>query len=401
ALFSTSGLRPEPVTVNTKVIVVGSEFLYHLLYTWDEEFHEIFKVRADFRHVMELAGSCQNAYMEWVAKLCKEEGLVHFDRSGLGRLIEYGARRAGDREKILASYTEIADMVREACYWARTEGGALVSARHVERALKNRVFRANRIEQEIQELAVQGTILVDIEGKKVGQVNSLAVLDVGGYTFGRPCRVTASVGMGQSGIINIERESHLSGNIHDKGMLILAGYLRNRYGQDKPLALSASLCFEQSYSGVEGDSASCAELYALISRLSNIPLRQDVGVTGSVNQWGDVQAVGAVNEKIEGFFDICRAKGLTGCQGVMIPASNVRNLVLREDVVQAVGEGQFHLYPVESIDDGLAILTGIRVGSAEEEGTVNQVADTRLRELALALKEFAGGESKASWAEKH
>lgn len=401
ALFSTSGLKPEPVNVDTKVIVLGSEFLYHLLYNWDEEFSEIFKVRADFCRVMELGGSHLDAYGGWVAKLCREEGLVHFDRSGLERLIQFGARQAGDREKMLASYMEIADMVREAAYWARKDGGKLVSSRHVEQALKDRTFRANRIEQEIQELVDKGIILVDIVGKRVGQVNSLSTLDIGGYTFGRPCRVTASAAMGQAGIINIERESHLSGSIHDKGVLILAGYLRNRYGQDKPLALSASLCFEQSYSWVEGDSASSAELYALVSRLANIPVRQDIGVTGSINQWGEVQAIGAVNEKIEGFFDACRGRGLTGYQGVMIPASNVHNLILREDVVRAVAEGQFHVYPVRTIDEGLEILTGIKFGALDEYGTVNQAADGRLKELALGLKEFGGGEGQKLISNQH
>jgi ATP-dependent Lon protease len=336
ALFSASGLKPEPVEINTKVIVVGSPFLYQLLYTWDEEFRAIFKVRADFRDAMELEQGHLFVYAQWVAKLCREEGLPHLDRGAIERLAEFGARQAGDREKVTASYPEVADLVREAAYWARIDKEQIVSGRHIERALKERVFHSNRIEEEIRELIAKGTLLIDIEGEKVGQVNGLSVLDIGGYMFGRPARVTASVAMGQAGIINIERESRLSGSIHDKGVLILSGYLRNRYGQDKPLALSASLCFEQSYTGVEGDSASSAELYALLSRLSDISLRQDIAVTGSVNQWGEVQAIGGVNEKIEGFYDVCRAKGLTGKQGVMIPAANVRNLILRDDLVEAV-----------------------------------------------------------------
>ncbi|HTN72687.1 MAG TPA: ATP-binding protein, partial [Methylomirabilota bacterium] len=264
ALFSASGLKPEPVKVNTKVIVLGSSFLYHLLYTWDDEFHEMFKVRADFNPVMKRDQEHQLAYAQWVGNLCNEEGLPHFDQGGIERLIEFGARQAGDREKVLASYAEIADLVREAAFWARKEDRQLVSAQDVERALQSRVFRANRIEEDIREMITNGTILVDIDGKKVGQANGLSVMEIGGYAFGRPSRVTASVAMGQAGIVNIERESHLSGSIHDKGMLILAGYLRNRFGQNQPLALSASLCFEQSYSGVEGDSASSTELYALL-----------------------------------------------------------------------------------------------------------------------------------------
>ena len=391
ALFSASGLRPEPVEINTKVIVVGSPFLYHLLYTWDEEFREIFKVRADFREVMEMEENHRAAYAQWVTKLCKEEGLPPFDREAVERLLEFGARQAGDREKISASHAEVCDLVREADYWARKEDAQLVLGRHVQQALENRIFRSNRIEGEIRELIANGTILIDIEGRKVGQVNGLSVLDIGGYTFGRPTRVTASVAMGQAGIINIERESRLSGSIHDKGVLILSGYLRNRYGQDKPLAISASLCFEQSYSGVEGDSASSAELYALLSRISDIPLRQDIAVTGAVNQWGEIQAIGGINEKIEGFFDVCRVMGLTGRQGVMIPAANLRNLILRSDVVEAVAQKKFHIYPVRTVDEGLEILTGMRAGGVEEEGTANQAVSGRLREFAVRLKEFSGG----------
>lgn len=401
ALFSASGLKPEAVEINTKVIVVGSSFLYHLLYAWDDEFREIFKVRADFRQLMELEENHMLAYGRWVAKLCRDEKLSHFDRGAVERLLEFGARQAGDREKISASHAEVADLVREAAYWARKEDKQIVSDRHVEQALQSRVFRSNRIEEEIRELIAKGTILIDIAGKKVGQVNGLSVIEMGGYTFGRPARVTASVSMGQAGIINIERESRLSGSIHDKGVLILSGYLRNRYGQDKPLALSASLCFEQSYSGVEGDSASLAELYALLSRLSNIPLRQDIAVTGSVNQWGEVQAIGGVNEKIEGFFDVSRVIGLTGDQGVMIPAANVRNLILRADLVQAVAEGKFHLYPVRTIDEGLEILAGVEAGEVGEKGTVNEAVSSRLKELAVGLKQFAPGDHREAALDQH
>jgi ATP-dependent Lon protease len=245
------------------------------------------------------------------------------------------------------------------------------------------------VEEEIREMISNGTLLVDVDGMKVGQINGLSVMDIGGYSFGRPSRVTASVGMGQAGIVNIERESHLSGSIHDKGVLILAGYLRNRFGQDHPLALSASLCFEQSYSGVEGDSASSTELYALISHLADIPLRQDLAVTGSVNQWGEVQAIGGVNEKVEGFYDVCRVVGLTGKQGVLIPEANVRHLILRDDVIGAVAEGKFHIYPVRTIEDGLAILTGMAAGPATLADTVTARAAARLKEMALGLKEFA------------
>jgi ATP-dependent Lon protease len=393
ALFATSGLKPEPVQIQVKVVVVGSPLLYHLLYTLDEEFHDIFKVHADFRHSMKLDPEHLTAYSKWVAQVCQEENLPHFDRSGVERLVEFGARRVGDRQKISAAFAEITDLVREAAYWARKDNGHAVSARHVQKAIDQRIFRSNRIEEEMRDLITEGTILVDIDGSKVGQVNGLSVLQVGEHSFGRPSRVTASVGMGQAGIVNIERESRLSGSIHDKGLLILSGYLRNRYGQDKPLALSASLCFEQSYSGVEGDSASSTELYALLSRLSELPIRQDIAVTGSVNQWGEVQAIGGVNEKTEGFFDVCQTHGLTGRQGVMIPASNVRNLVLRTDVIEAVEQGRFHIYPIRTIDEGITLLTGVRAGTEDEAGTVNGLVSRRLRKLATDLKAFAvGGE---------
>jgi ATP-dependent Lon protease len=396
AMFSTSGLKPEPVQIQTKVIVVGSPMLYHMLYTLDEESREVFKVHADFRHAMKLDTPHLAAYGQWVAQVCRQEHLPHFDRSGVERLVEFGARRVGDRQKISAAFADITDLVREAAYWARKDNGAIVSAHHVQKALDERIFRSNRIEEEMRDLITEGAILVDIEGRKVGQVNGLAVLQIGDHSFGRPSRVTASVGMGQAGIVNIERESRLSGSIHDKGLLILSGYLRNRYGQDKPLALSASLCFEQSYSGVDGDSASSTELYALLSRLANAPLRQDLAVTGSVNQWGEVQAIGGANEKIEGFFDVCRVRGLTGQQGVMIPASNVRNLVLRSDVIEAVAQGRFHIYPIRTIDQGIELLTGVRAGTEDEEGTLNGLVSRRLRELAAGLKAFAaGGENGA------
>jgi len=395
AMFSTSGLKPEPIEVKVKVVTVGSPYLYHLLYSIDEEFREIFKVHADFRRVMELDAQHLLAYGDWAAQICRDEGLPHLEQSAVERLIEFGARKAGDRQKISAAYAEVADLVRESAYWARRANSPVVSAPHVQKALEERVFRANRIEQDIRELIAQGTVLVDIDGKKVGQVNGLSVLQLGEHSFGQPSRVTASAGMGQAGIVNIERESRLSGPIHDKGLLILSGYLRNRYGQDKPLTLSASLCFEQSYSGVEGDSASSTELYAILSRLSELPIRQDLAVTGSVNQWGEVQAIGGANEKIEGFYDVCRILGLTGTQGVMIPIANVRNLVLRPDVVDAVAQGKFHIYPIRTIDEGIELLTGVRAGTVDEEGTVNFLVNRRLRQLATTLKNFSGNEPEA------
>lgn len=388
SLFAAAGLQPQPVAIQLKVIVVGSPSLYHSLYALDPEFQDLFKVHADFRHTLELSGQHGQLYGQWVARLCQQEQLPHFDRSGVERLVEFGARKVGDREKVSAAYAEVADLVREAAYWARKDEVGLVTAAHVETALQQRTFRANRIEEELREMITRGTVLLDSQGKKVGQINGLAVLSIGEHSFGRPSRITASVGMGQAGIVNIERESRLSGSSHDKGLLILSGYLRNRFGQDKPLALSASLCFEQSYSGVDGDSASSTELYALLSRLAEVPLRQDLAVTGSVNQWGEVQAIGGANEKIEGFFDVCKAHGLTGQQGVLIPAANVRNLILRADVVQAVEHGQFHIYPIQTIDQGIALLSGVPAGSVDEPNTINGRVSRRLQELAVRIRKF-------------
>jgi ATP-dependent Lon protease len=395
ALFATSGLKPEPIAIQTKVIVVGSPLLYHLLYVLDEEFREIFKVHADFRPTLERTAQHLQAYGQWVARLCQQEGLPHFERAAVARLVEFGARRAEDRYKVSASSAEITDLAREAAYWARRDNSQMVTAHHVQTALDNRVFRANRIEEEIRDLITQGTILVDITGRKVGQVNGLSVLQLGDHSFGRPSRVTASVAMGQAGIINVEREARLSGSIHDKGLLILAGYLRNRYGQDKPLTLSASLCFEQSYSGIEGDSASSTELYTLLSRLAGVPVRQDLAVTGSVNQWGEVQAIGGVNEKIEGFFDVCAARGLSGEQAVLIPVANVKHLMLKREVVDAVSAGKFNIYPVASVDEGIEILTGVPAGQRDAlgqfpDGTINGRVERRLAGFAERVRAFTG-----------
>lgn len=370
AMFSTSGMKPEPITVNTKILVVGTVYVYQFLFAYDDDFGELFKVHADFRKVVEATPEHIHAFLSQIAATCRAENLPHLDVQGSWRLLTHASRMAEDREKIYASPAEIQDILRESAFQARREGAPSISDRHVQAALDHRVFRANRIEHDLRDLTTRGTILLDIEGKKIGQVNGLSVIDMGGYAFGRPARVTASASMGNAGIVNIERESNMSGNIHNKGVFILAGYMRNTFGQNKPIALSASLAFEQSYSGVDGDSASSTELYALLSRLSEIPLRQDLAVTGSVNQWGEVQAIGGVNEKIEGFFDACRVKGLTGLQGVMIPEANVRHLVLRSDVVKAIEQKTFHIHPVKTIAEGIEILTGVRAGSPEETGTV-------------------------------
>lgn len=387
--FSTGGLRPEPIPIATKVVVIGKPVLYYLLRFYDDEFASIFKIKADFGTEMDRSVKHELLYARFIATLSKDEGLHPLSRDAVEEVIRFGSKQVAGKNKLLTRFSEIADLLRESHYFAKIEGSNLVELTHVRRALENRIYRSDRIAEKIRELIDEGTLLVDTEGSKIGQVNGLAVIDLGDYAFGKPNRVTASVGIGSDGLINIEREAKLSGSTHDKGILILSGFLRNKYGRQRPLSLSASICLEQSYGGVEGDSASSTELFALLSNLAQVPLRQDIAVTGSVNQWGQIQAVGGVNEKIEGFFDVCRVVGLNSKQGVCIPASNVRNLVLRHDVRQAIGDGQFHVYPIESVDQGLELLTGKKAGSIAEEGTVHWLIDQHLDEMARALHKFA------------
>ncbi|MBI4639872.1 MAG: AAA family ATPase [Candidatus Tectomicrobia bacterium] len=396
-MVTISALKPEPIEINTKVIMIGDTMIYQLLYDLDDDFKKVFKVKADFDTVMDKRTENVVQYASFIRKICLDEGLKPFEKSGVAAVVEYGVRLAGKQTKLSTKFNQITDLIREADYWARKENSDHVIEAHVEKAISERVNRSNLIEEKIQEMMTEGTIMIDTEGLKVGQVNGLSVYDLGDYAFGKPSRITAQTAMGKAGIINIEREADLSGKTHNKGMLILGGYLRGKYAQDKPLTMSASICFEQSYSGVDGDSASSTEIYALLSSLSGLPLRQDIAVTGSVNQKGEIQPIGGVNEKIEGFFDVCRAKGLTGTQGVIIPALNVADLMLKKEVVEAVKEGKFHIYPVNTIDEGIEILTEIEAGTrkddgAYEEGTVNFFVDRRLRDLAEQMREFEGGE---------
>jgi lon-related putative ATP-dependent protease len=393
--FSTSALKPEPIECNTKVIMIGDGQIYYLLYSLDDDFKKIFKIKADFDSVTNKDSEKIQQYATFIRKICDEDKLKPFDRTGIAAVVEYGVRMAGRQKKLSTRFHLIADLVREANYWAMKDGSNVVTENHVDKAIEKKIHRVNLIEEKIQEMIDDGTIMIDSDGMVIGQVNGLSVYSFGDHTFGKPSRITAKTSMGKAGIINIEREVEMSGPIHNKGVYILAGYLRDKYAQDKPITMSASICFEQSYSGVEGDSASSTELYALLSSLSGLPLRQDIAVTGSVNQKGEVQPIGGVNEKIEGFFDVCKAKGLTGKQGVMIPHLNVGDLMLRKDVVEAVKEGKFHIYPVKSINRGIEILTGVEGGESLDggkfkEGTVNDLVDKKLRELGMKIKEFEG-----------
>jgi lon-related putative ATP-dependent protease len=388
--FSMGGLRPEPIPIDTKVVVVGNPLLYYMLQFYDDEFPFLFKIKADFGTEMPRGDKEEMEYAQFVAAVTKREKLRPFTREAVGEVIRFGSRQVADRTKLLTRLSETADLIREADYFARIRDARRVEASHVEEALDNRVFRSDRIAEKIRELIEDGTLLVDTQGSRVGQVNGLAVIDLGDYAFGRPTRVTASLGLGTEGLINIEREAKLSGRTHDKAVLIITGYLRNKYGQKRPLTLSASITFEQTYSGIEGDSASAAEIYALVSNLAQLPVRQDTAVTGSVNQWGDIQAIGGVNEKIEGFFDVCRVVGMTGQQGVCIPQSNVKNLILRKDVRQAIADGEFHIYPIRTVDEGLELLTGFKAGSPEEADTIHWRVDQRLGRMTETLQGMAG-----------
>jgi lon-related putative ATP-dependent protease len=392
--LTTKTLRPEPIPLDVKIVLIGSPYLYSLLYALDEDFRELFKVKAEFDVRMDRNEENVRNYVAFISTLCAREGLRPLDAGAVAKVVEYGSRAVEDQQKLSTRFSEVADVLRAANFWAQRDGSQQVAESHVRKAIDEKVFRSNLIQERIQELIERGTFLLDTTGEAVGQVNGLAVIDLGDYAFGRPSRITASIGLGQAGLVDIEREAKLGGPIHTKGVLILSGYLSRRYAHDKPLSLSARLVFEQSYEGVEGDSASCAELFALLSAISGVPIRQGFAVTGSLNQQGEVQAIGGVNQKIEGFFDVCQAAGLTGDQGVVIPASNVQNLMLREDVVEAVAQGRFHVYPIGSVDEGIEILTGRPAGERGPDGafpedTLNHLVDQRLREMAERLRSFA------------
>ncbi|UCH19536.1 MAG: AAA family ATPase [Deltaproteobacteria bacterium] len=393
--FTTTGLKPEPIDLDTKVVVVADAYLYNLLLYYDEDVKKIFKVRADFDTVMDKNDQSIQQFAEFIKMACDEEKLKPFDRTALSALVEQAVRMTGRQEKISTSFPAITDLIREADFWAGEENASVVQEKHVDKAIESKIYRSNLVEQHIQEMIDRGTLMIDMDGEVVGQVNGLAVYSLGDYMFGKPSRITASTSMGRAGVINIEREADMSGNTHNKGVLILGGYLRKKYAQDKPLTMSASIAFEQSYSGVDGDSASSTEIYALLSSLSGIPIKQNIAVTGSVNQKGEIQAIGGVNQKIEGFFDCCRQKELTGTQGVMIPASNVKDLMLRKDVVKAVEDGKFHIHSVQTIDAGIEILTGKPAGEKGSddtypEGTINFLVDKKLKDFAEGIKKFGG-----------
>jgi lon-related putative ATP-dependent protease len=404
-LFTTTGLKPEPIEMSAKVVVISSSYLYSMLTTYDEDMPKIFKVRADFDTAMDNDKDAIIKFSEFIKMKTYEERLKPFDRTAAALLVEQAVRMSGRQEKISTGFPVLTDIIREADYWAGEDNKNVVSERHVQKAIDTRIYRANMIEEHLQEMIDRGTLMIDLEGEVVGQVNGLAVYSMGDLMFGKPSRITATTSMGRAGIINIEREADMSGSTHNKGVLILTGYIRKRYAQDKPMTISASIAFEQSYGGVDGDSASSTEIYALLSSLSGIPLKQHIAVTGSMNQKGEVQAIGGVNEKIEGFYDCCRKKGLTGRHGVMIPAANIKDLMLRKDVIEAVKKGSFHIYSVKTIDEGMEILTDKKAGEPGADGTypkgsVNFLVNGRLKALAEGLSKFGKDEPKENGKEK-
>uniref|UniRef100_A0A831XCP5 endopeptidase La n=1 Tax=Geobacter metallireducens TaxID=28232 RepID=A0A831XCP5_GEOME len=402
--ITIASMKPESIPLQAKIIMIGSPWIYYLLYHLEPDYRKFFKVKVDFDSRIARTPEVLRDYALFVSTHCRNEKLLPFDRSGVAGLIEYSARLVEDQEKLSSQFMEIADLIREASYWAGKTGEKVVTRAHVATAIEQKIYRSNRIEERMQELFDEGTILVDVDGAVPGQINGLSVISLGDHTFGRPSRVTARVYLGRAGMVNIEREVKLSGPIHDKGVLILTGYLGGKFAHDKPLSFSASICFEQNYEGVEGDSASSTELYCLLSAFSGVPIRQGIAVTGSVNQHGMIQPIGGVNYKIEGFYAVCKAKGLTGEQGVIIPKSNERHLMLNDEVVQAVRDGKFHIWSVETIDQGIEILTGVPAGEKGEdgtypEGTINHLVDRRLREMIESMKKFGASDKDEKKAE--
>jgi lon-related putative ATP-dependent protease len=396
--ITTKGIRPEPIPLDIKVILIGTPMANEILYTQDPDFSELFKVKAEFDTTMERNDENVKKYGAFICTLSEQYKLKHLDKSAVAKIIEFGSRLADDQTKLSTRFSHVADIIREASYYASEDKAELITAKHILKAIEEKRYRSSMIQEKIQEFIERGIFLIDTEGAKTGQVNGLSVIGLGDIEFGRPSRVTASVGAGRGGIIDIEREAALGGPTHTKGVLIISGYLANKYAQDKPLSLSARLVFEQSYSGVDGDSASSTELYAILSALSGVPITQSLAVTGSVNQKGEVQAIGGVNEKLEGYYEVCKAKGFTGKQGAMIPASNVQNLMLKEEMVQAAKEGKFTIYPVSTIDEGIEVLTGKKAGVRKddgtfEEGTINYLVDQRLRQMAQTMKEYQAPEA--------
>ena len=399
-LVVVSTLKPEPIPVDIKVILVGSEYLYQALYELDEDFKKLFKIKVDFDAEMDRNKENTKKLAKFINSFCKRENTLHFDKTGVAKVVEYSSRLVEDQTKLSTKFNDIVEILCESCAWAEIEGSSLVSATHVKKAICEKINRSNKYDKKILESLEDGTIILDTEGEVVGQINGLTILDIGDYSFGKPARITANTFMGESGIVNVEREVEMSGTSHSKGVLILSGYIGEKFAQEIPLTLTASLCFEQLYGGVDGDSASSAELYAVLSSLADVPIKQSIAVTGSVNQKGEIQPIGGATEKIEGFFELCKIRGLDGRHGVIIPYQNIKNLVLNDEVVTAVKEKKFSVYAVKTIDEGIEILTGMKAGEKGKDGnyppgTINYLVYEKLKKYAQTAAGFYRDDKKA------
>ncbi|MBL7073055.1 MAG: AAA family ATPase [Candidatus Omnitrophica bacterium] len=401
-VISTTSLKPRPIPSDIKIILVGPPWLYQYLYKFDEDFRKMFKIKADFDIEMDRSTQKINKYAAFIKARCEEEGLRHFDRKAVAKVVEYGSKLISDQEKLSARFMSIADILREANYWAGKDKAEYVETQHIGRAIKEKIYRSSLIEEKIGELIQKDVLMIDVDSSACGQVNGLAVIDMGEYMFGKPSRITSRSYMGKAGLVDIERQVKMGGSIHSKGVMILTGFLGEKFAQDAPLSLSASICFEQSYDGVDGDSASSTEAYCLLSSLSGIPIKQSIAVTGSMNQHGRVQPVGGINEKIEGFYHVCKVKGITGKQGVIIPEANRKHLMLKEEVIELVKKNKFHIWSVSTIDEGIELLTGKKAGKKDKNGkypkdTINYLVSKKLEEYS---KKFSAGASKKKKSKK-
>jgi len=387
--ITTKTLKPAPIPLKVKVILIGAPFFYHLLYAWDSNFKELFKVKADFDSSMNRTDKNEDNYIRFCDEICKKEGLAQLNKEAVAKIIEHGSRLAEDQGKLSTRFSEIANILREANYYASVDNSVQIQSLHICKAVEEKLYRSNLIQDRLNEMIASRQILIDIKGKKVGQVNGLSVIMLGDIEFGIPNRITCSTSLGKDGIIAIEREAELSGPIHTKGVMILTGYLTEKYIQEKPISLNARLVFEQSYGEIEGDSASSSELYTILSGLSGLPIQQGIAVTGSVNQKGEIQAVGGINEKIEGYYEICKILGQEEGLGVIIPSANIRNLMLKEEIQEAIKQNKFKIWAIDTIDDGIEILTGVRAGSPQEEGSVSFLVNNRLNQYADKMRAYA------------
>lgn len=388
-LIAISTLKPEPIPVDIKVILVGSEYIFQVLYQYDEEFRKFFKIKVDFDADMDRNNANIRKLARFIGSFCNKEEFLHFDKTGVAKVVEYSSRLVEDQNKLSTRFNDIVEILSESVAWAEIEKCSLVSGEHVKKAIQEKIYRSNKYDKKLLKLLENGTIMLDTKGEVIGQINALTIVDTGDYSFGKPSRITANTFMGEKGIVNIEREVEISGTSHSKGIMILSGYIGQRYAQDIPLSLTASLCFEQLYGGIDGDSASSAELYAVLSSLAEVPIKQNFAVTGSVNQKGEIQPIGGVTEKIEGFFELCKLRGLNGEHGVIIPHQNIKNLVLNDEVVEACREGSFNVYAVKTIDEGIELLTGKKAGNKNQNGkypagTINYFVYEKLKKFSKA-----------------